>query len=284
MTRHDDEQPHSSERAPILDHKHYDQPTVFTAENLLREARRQKKIGPGRVPTVCVLDPDGDLEDYLHATHRAQYDPAWACYHTRLSRFMHEDIEYGIVGRVVGASFAVLVAEELAACGCRLLISVTSAGQILALGNPPYFMLIDQALRDEGTSYHYLPPAPYSELHPALSRMVRAAWANAGALLHAGASWTTDAPFRETEAAIAAHRAQGILAVEMEAAALYALATAKQQDIICFAHITNQMAQSEGDFEKGAAQGSVATLEVIDRTSRAWMITRGARSSTPGQH
>ncbi len=271
MTRHDHEPPDPTEVPPILDHKHYDQPTVFTAENLLREARRQKNISLGRVPAVCVLDPDGDLEEYLHATDRAQHDPAWACYHTRLSTFVHEEIAYGIVGRVVGAPFAVLVAEELFASGCRLLISITSAGQILALGEPPYFMLIERALRDEGTSYHYLPPAPYSELHPVLSTMVRAAWSEAGGLLHVGASWTTDAPFRETEAAIAAHRAQGILAVEMEAAALYALATAKQQNIICFAHITNQMAQTEGDFEKGVAHGSVETLEVIDRTARAWL-------------
>ena len=40
----------------------------------------------------------------------------------------------------------------------------------------------------------------------------------------------------------------------MEAAALYALAQAKQYDIICFAHVTNQMGQTEGDFEKGEAQ------------------------------
>lgn len=271
MTRHDHEPPYHNSKPPILDDKHYDQPTVFTAENLLREARRQKGISLGRVPAVCVLDPDGDLEEYLHMTDQAQYDPAWACYHTRLSTFVHEEIAFGIVGRVVGAPFAVLVAEELFASGCRLIISVTSAGQILPLGAPPYFVLIERALRDEGTSYHYLPPAPYSELQPTLRRMVRAAWDEAGLQLHAGASWTTDAPFRETEAAIAAHCAQGILAVEMEAAALYALGTAKQEDIVCFAHITNQMAQTEGDFEKGVAQGSVTTLEVIERTARAWL-------------
>ncbi len=110
-----------------------------------------------------------------------------------------------------------------------------------------------------------------AELIPALSSKVRAAWNLAGVLLHAGTSWTTDALFRETEAAIAAHRTQGILAVEMEAAALYALAAAKQLDIVCFAHITNQMAQTEGDFEKGLDQGSIATLEVIDRTAHAWL-------------
>jgi uridine phosphorylase len=62
----------------------------------------------------------------------------------------------------------VLVAEELFVSGCQLLISITSAGQITPLGGPPYFVLIERALRDKGTSYHYLPPAPYSALAPTL--------------------------------------------------------------------------------------------------------------------
>ena len=57
----------------------------------------------------------------------------------------------------ISAPFAVLVAEQLFASGCRLVISVTSAGQITPIGPTPYFVLIDRALRDEGTSYHYLP-------------------------------------------------------------------------------------------------------------------------------
>lgn len=89
MTPHDHEQPYHTAVPPILDDKHYDQPTVFTAENLLREARRQKGIGLGRVPAVCVLDPDGDLEEYLHGSGQAQSDPTWACYHTQLSTFVH---------------------------------------------------------------------------------------------------------------------------------------------------------------------------------------------------
>ncbi len=283
MTDHHDGQRRLSAGPPILDHKHYSHPSVFTVENLLREARRQKGIAQGRVPTVCVLDPDGDLDDYLHAVQRARRDPGWACYHTRLATFMHEDIEFGIVGRAVGAPFAVLVAEELFASGCRLLISITSAGQILPLGQPPYFMLIERALRDEGTSYHYLPPAPYSQLRPGLRRLIGVAWDDVGLPLQIGMSWTTDAPFRETEAAIASARDEGILAVEMEAAALYALAAAKQVDIVCFAHITNQMAQIEGDFEKGIGQGSVAALDVIARTAHAWLVAHGAAGATPGE-
>ena len=95
-----------------------------------------------------------------------------------------------------------------------------------------------------------------------------------GALqLYVGTSWTTDAPFRETEEAIAACRERGILAVEMEAAALYALASVRQKAIICFAHVTNSMGQTEGDFEKGHAQGSATILEVLSQTARAWQTS-----------
>ena len=85
-----------------------------------------------------------------------------------------------------------------------------------------------------------------------------------------GATWTTDAPFRETPATIAAMKAKGLLAVEMEAAALYSFAKARGKPVICFAHVTNQMARIEGDFEKGEADGSVDALAVIVAAARAW--------------
>ena len=66
------------------DDKHYNEPSVFTPENLLREARRQKNIDNCKVPDVCVLDPDGDLVDYLMRTNQAKINECWACYHTKL--------------------------------------------------------------------------------------------------------------------------------------------------------------------------------------------------------
>jgi len=258
------------EGAPLFAPKDHEAPSMFTPQNLLREARRQKRLPEGRVPAICVFDPDGDLVDFLHTAGRARRHPTWACYHTVLDTFVQDEVEYGIVGRVVGAPFAVLVAEELFASGCQLLISITSAGQILPMGSPPYVVLIEQALRDEGTSYHYLPPAPYSYLHPPLREVVSAHWDHSSVPLHIGASWTTDAPFRETEAMIARRRAEGILAVEMEAAALYALAQARQYQIICFAHVTNQMGQTDGDFEKGEASGSETALSIVNQTARSW--------------
>ena len=70
-------------------------------------------------------------------------------------------------------------------------------------------------------------------------------------------------------------RQNGILAVEMESAALYALAQAKNYDIICYAHVTNAMGQTEGDFEKGEASGSMTALEILSQTARGWMDSQG---------
>src|SRR5206468_10326486 len=132
----------------------------------------------------------------------------------------------GIVGCAVGASFAVLTAEQLFVSGCRFLISITSAGQIEPMGPTPYFVLIDRALRDEGTSHHYLPPSLFAEADPGLADRAFRDLSALPIAVHRGASWTTDAPYRETENAIDSARAQGALAVEMEAAALYAFARA----------------------------------------------------------
>ena len=270
MSNQDKDKNENTPAVPLLSDKHYQARSVFTAANLLREARRQKGLAAGQVPAICVLDPDGDLVEHLNATGRTQRHPTWACYHTVLDTFVEAGIEYGVIGRVVGASFAVLVAEELFVSGCQLLISITSAGQICEVGSTPYMVLIEQALRDEGTSYHYLPPSPYSFLKAGWKEALAAGWDRAAIQLQIGASWTTDAPFRETKEAITAAKAKGILAVEMEAAALYALATVKQLNIVCFAHVTNQMAQSEGDFEKGQAQGSLTILQVVSQVAKIW--------------
>ena len=255
---------------PILHHKDHDQPSVFVPENLLREAKRQKAIPDGNVPGICVLDPDGDIVRNLLTANEAELNPYWCCYHTQLYNFRYCGIEFGIVGCAVGASFAVLIAEELFASGCQLLISMTSSGQILPGGEPPFFVLIERALRDEGTSYHYLPPSDYSHISNRFLKVLDGAFAELTVPVVRGSTWTTDAPFRETQRAIEYANTEGILAVEMEAAALYAFAQARHKPVVCFAHVTNQMGNIEGDFEKGVDNGSRDALQVISLTAKAW--------------
>jgi uridine phosphorylase len=248
---------------PILQHNDHSSPSLFTADAMLRESRRQKGLEAMTVPAVCVLDPDGDVVRRLRDSGRTVRDETWACYHTELWRFSDRDTELGFIGFAVGAPFAVLVAEELFACGCRLLISITSAGQLVPIASPPYFILIDRALRDEGTSHHYLPPSRYSEIRADLLQSLSGAFAQSRVPVHRGATWTTDAPFRETAEAIASRQREGLLAVEMEAAALYAFAAATGNPVVCFALVTNRMALVAGDFEKGAEDGTADALALI---------------------
>jgi len=248
---------------PILAQKHYTQPSAFTPENLLREARRQKQITASRIPDICVLDPDGDIVRSLIARGEARLEPGWACYHTQLYSFSRNGIDFGIVGCAVGAPYAVLIAEEMFASGCKLLISVTSSGQIVPIRPPPYFIIIDRALRDEGTSYHYMAASDYSHADAGLIMALKGAFEEFSVPVLTGATWTTDAPFRETQMAIEAMCRRELMAVEMEAAALYAFAQVRQKPVLCFAHVTNQMGRVDGDFEKGEADGSHDALQLI---------------------
>ena len=261
---------------PLLKNKFHKRAAVFTPENLLREARRQKRIAKGRVPEICVLDPDGDLVRHLRNKGVANLCAAWACYHTELFEFNTGGERLGVLGCAVGAPFAVLVAEEMFASGCKLVVSVTSSGQILPVRATPYFVLVTRALRDEGTSYHYLPASDYAEIRPDVLRLARRALSRCGVAIEEGGVWTTDAPFRETKEAIALARKERLLAVEMESAALYAFASARRRPVLCLAHVTNCMAKKEGDFEKGEAEGSVAVLGLLGKIAGEWRKMGGA--------
>ena len=263
---------------PLSHTKNISASSVFKPGALLREARRQKNLAAIDVPSVCILDPDGDLVRRLRKTGEAKPFEAWPCYRTVLDTSTLARQTVGIIGCAVGAPFAVLVAEQLFASGCHLLISLTSAGQITAAGATPYFVVIDRALRDEGTSYHYTAPSEYAEAHPSLVGLAMEALRKKGLNVAVGASWTTDAPFRETSEAIEFAHAKGVLAVEMEAAALYAFAQAANKRVLCLAHVTNTMGQADQDFEKGAAEGTAEAMNVLEALI---VIAEHGRSEAP---
>lgn len=209
------------------------------------------------------MDPDGDLAEYLLKNGLCEKSECWACYHSILYEYNLGDRTVGIIPCIVGSSYAVLVAEQLFVSGCRLLISVTSAGVINRSNDDKRFALITSAIRDEGTSYHYLPPHVPAILSEQLSKTLVDHGNSNDCPYFNGVSWTTDAPYRETQSAIDAMNLQNVSCVEMEASALYALSAVKNYSIICFAHLTNSMAQAEGDFEKGAEFGSLDTLQLV---------------------
>ena len=125
----------------------------------------------------------------------------------------------------VGAPGTVMVMEELIACGARTILGLGWAGSLQPHAPVGSFLLPTRCIREEGTSFHYYPD-PAAEILPdaaLLAKLEQAAQAE-GFQPFAGPHWTTDAPYRETLAKLAAYRQQGILGVDMETSAMYALA------------------------------------------------------------
>ncbi len=124
----------------------------------------------------------------------------------------------------VGAPLAAGLFEETIALGCRKFVICGSAGVLDPQLAGDKLLVATAALRDEGVSYHYLPPAREVAAGPEAVRAIESTLQKHDAGYHTVKSWTTDAYYRETRARIARRRAEGCGVVEMEAAALFAVA------------------------------------------------------------
>lgn len=124
----------------------------------------------------------------------------------------------------VGAALSAGILEEVIALGCRKFVAIGSAGVLhghIALG---HLIVPTSALRDEGTSYHYLPPSREVEPSPEMVAAIVQTLNEQKVEYSTGKTWTTDGLFRETAGKIKRRRDEGCITVEMEAAAFFAVA------------------------------------------------------------
>jgi uridine phosphorylase len=131
----------------------------------------------------------------------------------------------------IGAPAAATVMEELIALGVRRIVSIGSAGGLTKTLQVGDAVLCDRAIRDEGVSHHYLEPAKYAEATPGLTDKLGKQLEEVGFAPHRGTSWTIDTPFRETVAEARHYQQEGVLTVEMEAAALFSVAAYRGVEI-----------------------------------------------------
>ncbi len=122
------------------------------------------------------------------------------------------------------APFAAGLLEEVIATGCRKFVACGGAGVLdreIAVG---HVIVATSAVRDEGTSYHYLPPGREVAASPEAVAAIEKVLAARGVPSITAKTWTTDAFYRETQEKVALRRSEGCLTVEMEAAAFFAVA------------------------------------------------------------
>lgn len=124
----------------------------------------------------------------------------------------------------VGAPLSVMFFEELIALGCRRFVAVGGAGALLPELTLGHAIVVESAVRDEGTSFHYLPPGRVVAADPHGVAVLSATLDAAGVPYRVARTWTTDAVYRETRARVDRRRAEGCATVEMEASAFIAVA------------------------------------------------------------
>jgi uridine phosphorylase len=237
--------------------------SAFTPQALIEAVRAEKGMTSVTVPEVCVLEFDGDLTDQLVQSNAVERWKTWACFHTPMFALEVNGRPCGTVPRAIGGPFAVLVAEQLLASGAKVIVGLTSAGRVSQQLPIPSLVIATGAIRDEGTSYHYLLPADSVEAPMNLIPSLLAELGPLGLPVHCGMVWTTDAPYRETAQELKMYADQGVLAVEMQAASLFALASMRNAAIGVVAHVTNAIDHTGEPFDKGPQTDGIRILKVL---------------------
>ncbi len=198
------------------------------------------------LPERCVICFFRDVVDQVAAEHQARIvvKNQWEDGPHHIYEISHHSQRLAFFQPGVGAPIAAGLLEEAIAFGCRKFIVGGGCGVLekeIAVG---HLIVVSGAVRDEGVSYHYLPPGREVTADLAGVQALTKTLDERGVPYRVGKTWTTDAPYRETSAKIARRREEGCLAVEMESAALIAVAQ--------FRHVVLGQALYGGDDLSGA--------------------------------
>jgi uridine phosphorylase len=259
----------SQRECPLLHHE-IDSPSEFTPDELVSAVRAARGLPDVAVPPVCVLDFDGDLTNWLVRERKATPFEPWACFHTKMYLLETDGARCGIIPRTIGGPYAVLIAEQLHVSGARLILGLTSAGRVSPSLPLPSFVVVTSAVRDEGTSFHYLPPAENVYCPTPITDLLAEEVSRLGSTVE-GSVWTTDAPYRETTAQLQRYAAAGVLAVEMQAASLFAFAIARKASVGVIAHVTNAVDHQDEQFDKGTEEHGFLLLQAILRAGGRYL-------------
>ncbi len=232
-------------------------PATFTPAELIRA---NPAAAVREVPPSVIVCFQRHALRFLVDRHRGKKISGFLSEFYRLRR---TDSPIGVVGSLgIGAPAAVFILEWLAALGVRNFLAIGFAGGLLERMNAGHLVVCERAVRDEGTSHHYLRDARYAlpdeELKNAIARRLE----DKGFPFETGGSWTTDAPFRETMAEVEHYASEGVLTVEMEAAAMFAVA--ESLGLRCAAAFSVGDSLKEGrwnlHFDRGAMNSGLEIL------------------------
>jgi uridine phosphorylase len=251
---------------PNFKNKHANE-AMFSPKDFLDYQRKRWRTDRFDPPQGVIFCYQQQLLDYVLERHKT----------TRVKKSYGETYllnetnnRIAILGKFgIGAPVVVTLLEELIAFGARRFISLGTAGTLQKNLNIGELVVCNRAIRDEGTSYHYLKPSKYAHASAEMTGRIKRALDEAGKKYIVGTSWTTDAPYRETVAEARQYQKEGVVTVEMEASALFAVAQFRGVEMGAIFTISDSLAELEWSpkFHFKKARSGLETLYKVALTA-----------------
>lgn len=209
---------------PIYPDK-YKLPAMLTADKMIEFRRRQGGLGNFIAPETVILCLYRGVMRYFQ----------WKYPSKRVAGFLGDlyllnrgNGRTGVLGNFgIGSPVVANLAEEMIAWGSKRLVILSLAGGLHPGLSPGDIVICNRSIRDEGTSYHYLPAAKYVNTSSEFTVQLSSAFSEGGLPHSVGTTWSTDAPYRETREEAIQYQSEGVMAVDMESAGLFAVGQAR---------------------------------------------------------
>ena len=224
---------------PNLKGKHA-KDSMINPEEFMSYKKKIKQYPKYKVPVGVIFCYDKRLMQYLIEKHNAKPVDGFNGMHL-LSDTNNKIAVMGNFG--IGAPVAVVHLEELIAFGVKNFVSIGMAGTLqkdLKIGD---LIVCDKAIRDEGTSHHYIKTGKYAYASKEQTQKIKLSLKKHNLNFVTGTSWTIDAPYRETVEEARQYQKEGVLTVEMEASALFTVAKFRNVDIGAIFTISDSLAE-----------------------------------------
>ncbi len=228
---------------PNFKNKH-SKDSMFSPKEFMDYTKKIGKYPSFKVPKGVIFCYDRDFMKYLLENHKF----------TRFDKFFNTYLlnetnnQIAVIGNFgIGAPVVITILEELIAFGVKNFISIGTAGSLQKKLKVGDIVICDKAIRDEGTSYHYLPVSKYAYASKKITENIKNSLDKLKQVYTVGTSWTIDAPYRETVAEAKQYQKEGVLTVEMEASALFSVAKYRKVNLGAIFTASDSLAELKWD-------------------------------------
>ncbi len=215
--------------------------SMFTPREYMTYLRKIGKYPSFRPPIGVIFCFQRKLLEYIVKHHKTTKVDAFSG-----EMYLLDETEgkIAIIGKFgIGSPAVVTLLEELIAFGVKKFMSIGTAGTLQKEIRIGSLIVCEKAIRDEGTSHHYVKTGKYAYPSKELTQKIKLSLQNQHFPFVSGSSWTIDAPFRETVAEAKQYQKEGVLTVEMEASALFTVAKYRAVELGAIFTISDSLAE-----------------------------------------